>query len=182
MNSARPLPKSPSLKPPPLPKALAVVPPPARLEASDDDPEVTAVDDAPPEILRVAESDVRELRVPRPLPPRPAAVPRPGAPLAKKRSVPPPLPAPVARESDVEGPLPEATSSPAPRPEGASALETGAPMKPRPFALVRTAWFFGVFVTTDTLRSAVDRLSRARAWFVTEWKRAAARARAPRPE
>jgi hypothetical protein len=53
-------------------------------------------------------------------------------------------------------------------------------MKPRPFVLVRTAWFFGVFVTTGAFRWTVERFSRARAWLVAEWRHAAIRANPPR--
>jgi hypothetical protein len=53
-------------------------------------------------------------------------------------------------------------------------------IKPRPFVLVRTAWFFGVFVTTGALRWVVERFTRAGAWLGAEWRHAAIRANPPR--
>jgi hypothetical protein len=191
MNSARSLPNSPKLKPPPLPKAcgLSVVPPPAPLRDTEEDLEVTAVAEAPPEVLRVARSDVRELRATRPPPPRPSGMPRPVEAVVKAKSGPPPLPPPVAPPiADVGGKMPTATSTPAPagtstsvpaaRAEAPSELELGA-LKPRPLVLARTAWFFGVFVTTGAFRWTVERFSRARAWLVAEWRHAAIRANPP---
>jgi hypothetical protein len=148
--------------------------------------EVTAVTEAPPE-LKVARSDVRELRVSHPTPPRPAGVPRPNEAVVKASH--PPLPAAVAPAiPDVGSKMPTATpapaetsiTAPATRPEAASELELSAALMPRPFVLARTAWFFGVFVAIGAFRWTVDRFSHGRAWLVAEWTRAASRAKAPR--
>ena len=170
MNAVRPLPKSPNLKPPPLPKAcgLSVVPSPAQLgDIRDDLEEVTAVAEAPPEILQVARSDVRELRASRPAPPRPTA------------SRPPPLPA-APKPASTPVPATASTPVPAARPESPSELEMRVAIQPRSVVLVRTAWFFGVFVTTGAFRWTIGRLSAGRAWLAAEWRHAAIRAKAPR--
>jgi hypothetical protein len=166
MNSAPTIPRS-NLKPPPLPKAraLAVVPP-AEIEDVEDDLEVTAVADAPPEVLEAARSDIRDLRVPRPPPPRPSSVPRPNEPVVQAIH-PPPLPPAVA---------PAWMSPPQAEPE----LETSEAIRPRHVVLARTAWFFGVYVTTAAFRWTVESLSRGRAWLAAEWRHAAIRANAPR--
>jgi hypothetical protein len=150
MNSARPLTGSSRPTPPPLPQPrnLAVVPPPP------DEREITAVGDVPPEVLRVARSDVRELRVPRPAP-RPTPVPPP-------LPIPVPIPAQLAREATMEV-TPEE-------------IEISAAIKPPPFLVVRTTWFFGVFVASAAVRWTFQRLSRGRAWLAAEWRRAASRA------
>jgi hypothetical protein len=171
MNSAHPLPNPRNLKPPPLPKArgLAVVRPQEALEVAEEDLEVTAVGEPPPEVLRVARSDVRELRVPRPPPPRPTVVPRPNEATVKK-SGPPPLPATME-------PAPAANPAPAASPAPESQPEAIAAMKPRSLVLARTAWFFGVFVTTGAFRWTLERLSDGKAWLTAEWRRAATRAK-----
>lgn len=56
-------------------------------------------------------------------------------------------------------------------------LEISAAIKPRPFLLVRTTWFFGVFVASGTTRWALGGLSRARAWLGAQWTQASSRAR-----
>lgn len=148
MNSARPVPSSTKPKPPPLPRprGLAVVPTPP------DEQEITAVGDVPPEVLKVARSDVRELRVPRPAP----------------RPTPLPPPLPVAVAAPAREPTMEVT------PEE---IEISAAIKPRPLLVLRTTWFFGVFVASGALRWTFERLSRGRAWLAAEWKRAASCAR-----
>jgi hypothetical protein len=160
--------------------------------------EVTSVDLEIPHVHADAvtvESDVRELRPSRPPPPRPSAAPRPsrapGTPANSfaKKSVPPPLPAATAPESDVEGPLPEASSA---RVAGPVTIPARAPVPQitspdldrdmvamRPGALVglRTAWFFGAFVTAGALRGVFRVLAAGGAWLAAEWGRAASRAR-----
>jgi hypothetical protein len=54
-----------------------------------------------------------------------------------------------------------------------------AAIKPRPFVLARTAWFFGVFVTIGAFRWTVEWFSYRRAWLVAEWRRAASHAKGP---
>jgi hypothetical protein len=78
-------------------------------------------------------------------------------------------------------PAPAGTSTPVPaaRPEAVSELDMSA-IKPRPFVLVRTAWFFGVFVTTGAFRWIVEGFSRARAGLAAQWRHAALRANPPR--
>jgi hypothetical protein len=166
MNSAPTIPRS-NLKPPPLPKrpGLAVVPP-ADIEDVEDDLEVTAVADTPPDVLEAARSDIRELRVPRPAPPRSSNMPRPNAPVVQAIH-PPPLPRAVA-------------PAPMPPPQAAPELETSDAIRPRHVVLARTAWFFGVYVTTAAFRWTVERLSRGKAWLAAEWRHAAIRANAPR--
>ena len=123
MNSAPTIPRS-NLKPPPLPKGrgLAVVPP-ADIEDVEDDMEVTAVAETPPEVLNAARSDIRELRVPRPAPPRPPSMPRPNEHVVQAIH-PPPLPLAVA---------------PAPRrpPQAAPELETSDAIRPRHVVFAR---------------------------------------------
>ena len=173
MNSAPTLPRS-NLKPPPLPKGrgLAVVPP-ADIEDVEDDLEVTAVADTPPEILREARSDIRELRVPRPIPPRPSSMPRPNAPVVQAIH-PPPVPPAVAL-------APPPQPVPKPVPQATPELESiDAHIRPRHVVFARTAWFFGVYVTTAAFRWTVESLSRGRAWVAAEWRHAAIRANAPR--
>ena len=182
MNSASSLPTRPNTKPPPLPKAraLTVVPPPAPIEDAEDDLDITAVAKAPPEVLREARSDVRELRVPRPAAPRPSSVPTPNEGVVK-RSGPPPLP--PSAVAPAVSPVPAATSAPAPAPATAPRLEAASEldiMKPRAFLVARTAWFFGAFIMTDVFRWAVERLSHGRAWLAAEWRHAAIRAQAQR--
>lgn len=164
MNAARPIPKSPRLKPPPLPRAcgLSVVPPPGPVQDVTEDLDVTAVEDTPPELLAVARSDVRELRVPRPAPPRPVV----------KASNPPPLPIPPAAPAVASKPVPAAN------PEPASDLETLALMKPRPVVFARTVWFFTGLVATGAFRWTFAKLSEAKTWLLVEWGRAAERANA----
>jgi len=55
-----------------------------------------------------------------------------------------------------------------------------AAIQPRTVILARTAWFFGVFVTTGAFRWAVERLSHGRTWLATEWRHAGIRATALR--
>jgi hypothetical protein len=170
MNSAPTIPRS-NLKPPPLPRGrgLAVVPP-TDIEDVEDDLEVTAVAETPPEVLNAARSDIRELRASRPVPPRPSSMPRPNEPVVKAIH-PPPLPPALA---------------PAPRPQPQAApeldleLETSDASRPRHVIFARTAWFFGVYVTTAAFRWTVERLSHGRAWLAAEWRHAAIRANAPR--
>jgi hypothetical protein len=169
MNSARALPKSPSVKPPPLPASHARPP--------DDD--VTSETEVPREVLEAAaRSDVRELRVPRPAAPRPTLVPRPEEPAAKKRSVPPPLPAsaaPVAATVDESQRRVAMVPGPPTIPDDAVEFEAAA-MRPRPLVFVRTVWFFGAFVAGGALRWMAGTLSRGVAWLASEWRRAADRA------
>jgi len=183
MNSAPTLPRS-NLKPPPLPKgrALAVVPP-ADIEDIEDDQDVTAVAEAPPEVLKAARSDIRELRAPRPPAPRPSSVPRPKEPVVKAIHPTPPPPRAVALVPAPQ-PAPQAAPQPAPKPvpEATPELESIALIRPRPVVFARTAWFFGVYVTTAAFRWTVESLSRGRAWLAAEWRHAAIRANAPRQE
>jgi len=177
MNSAPTIPRS-NLKPPPLPKgrALAVVPT-ADVEDVEDDLEVTAIAEAPPEILKAARSDIRELRTPRPAPPRPSTLPRPNEPLVKAIH-PPPLPPPVAL---APAPQPVLPPPPKPVPQATPELESvDAGIRPPPVVFARTAWFFSVYVTTAAFRWMVESLSRGRAWLAAEWRHAAIRANAPR--
>jgi hypothetical protein len=162
MNSAGRISNSPRLKPPPLPKAhgLSVVPPPANVEDLPEDADVTAVEDAPPELLAVARSDIRELRAPRPAPPRPVV----------KAIQPPPLPVAVTP--------PIAVAPPMAKPEPAPEVEAIIGLKPRPVVLMRTVWFFAGFVASGAFRWTVARLSHGKAWLWAEWDRAAKRAKA----
>ena len=179
--NARPLPKLPSVKPPPVPKpyGLSVVPPLPPSRSTVDSEDVTAVGEAPPELLETARSDVRELRAARSTPPRPTR--------------PPPLPTSVRpaaspdtgrRATGASSPAPAVTSVPPPapavRPEATSEVAQSAAVKPRPLVLARTTWFFGVFVATGVFRWTVERFSRGGAWLVAEWRHAAIRANPPR--
>ncbi|HTQ46634.1 MAG TPA: hypothetical protein VMI75_27965 [Polyangiaceae bacterium] len=178
MNSAPTIPRS-NLKPPPLPKrrGLAVVPP-ADIEDVEDDLEVTAVAETPPEIIKAARSDIRELRAPRPAPPRPSSLPRPHEPVVKAIHPPPLSPSVAQAPSPVPIPVPNLPMDPPP--QATPELETIDAIRPRPVVFARTAWFFGVYVTTAAFRWTVESLSRGRAWLAAEWRHAAIRANAPR--
>ncbi|HEX8793388.1 MAG TPA: hypothetical protein VF765_20735 [Polyangiaceae bacterium] len=166
MNSAGRISNSPRLKPPPLPKAhgLSVVPSRANVEDITDDADVTAVEDAPPELLAVARSDIRELRAPRPAPPRPVV----------KAIQPPPAPVPVM--PPVMPPI--AVTQPMAKPEPAPEVDALVGLKPRPVVLMRTVWLFTGFVASGAFRWTVAKLSRGKAWLSAEWDRAAKRAKA----
>ena len=56
-------------------------------------------------------------------------------------------------------------------------IEMSAAIEPRPFLVVRTTWFFGVFVASGAMRWALGGLSRGGAWLAAEWRRAATRAK-----